>query len=53
MTFNAHSFAISPEYFESDQSLREFWDVTSLSYMPNGTAFVASIEAKEYPIFAT
>jgi len=33
--------------------LANFWDVTSLSYTLNGTAFVASIEAKDYPIFGT
>jgi gamma-glutamyl hydrolase len=39
--------------FENDEGLREFWDVTSVSYMPDGRPFVASIEAKNYPIFAT
>ena len=53
MTANYHSFAISPELFEQDQGLRYFWDVTSISYMPDGRAFVASIEAKDYPFFAT
>jgi len=33
--------------------MKNFWDVTSHSFMPNGTAFVSSIEAKDYPIFAT
>ena len=27
--------------------------MTSISYMPDGRRFVASIEAKDYPIFAT
>jgi len=38
---------------ESDKKLKEFWDVTSISLMPNGTEFTASIESKNYPIFGT
>ena len=53
MTYNSHRYGISPETFKSDAGLASFWDVTSESYMPNGTAFVASIEAKEYPFFGT
>ena len=53
VTFNAHNFAIGPDVFKIDDGLREFWDVTSVSYMPDGRPFVASVEAKDYPIFAT
>ena len=53
LTYNSHSFAISPDSFEQDVDMKNFWDVTSHSFMPNGTAFVSSIEAKDYPIFAT
>lgn len=52
-TYNSHHFAFSPEVFETDEGLKNFWDVTATSQMPNGTHFVASIEAKNYPIFAT
>ena len=53
-SYNAHSFAVSPDRFASDKGLSSFWDVTSVSEMPNnGTLFVSSIEAKEYPILAT
>lgn len=53
MTYNSHRFGISPKTFESDQGLKKFWDVTAISFMPNGTEFTASIEAKNYPIFGT
>ena len=53
VTFNAHNFAVGPDVFQNEEGLREFWDVTSVSYMPDGRPFVASVEAKDYPIFAT
>ena len=52
-TYNSHRFGIAPETFETDLGLSDFWDVTATSLMPNGTAFVASIEAKHYPFFGT
>jgi gamma-glutamyl hydrolase len=52
-TYNSHRYGISQETFKSDKGLKSFWEVTSNSLMPNGTSFVASIEAKEYPIFGT
>ena len=52
-TWNGHRFGIAPETFVSDHGLASFWDVNAVSFMPNGTAFVASIEAKNYPIFGT
>lgn len=53
LTFNSHDFGFSPQVFEDDEYLSKFWDVTSVSYMPDGRPFVASIEAKNYPILAT
>jgi gamma-glutamyl hydrolase len=53
MTYNSHNWGIAPKTFETDNGLNEFWDVTAISFMPNGTAFTASIEAKHYPIFGT
>ena len=52
-TYNSHRYGISPDFLESDIQLKEFWDVTSISLMPNGTEFTASIESKNYPIFGT
>jgi len=52
-TYNSHRFGIAPSTFETDEDLHKFWDVTAHSLMPNGTAFVASIESKDYPFFGT
>ena len=53
LTWNSHNWGIAPDTFKTDKGLADFWDVTAESFMPNGTAFVASIEAKKYPIFGT
>ena len=53
MLYNNHDFGISPDAFKSDKGLAEFWDVTAMSFLPNGTAFTASVESKKYPIFGT
>lgn len=53
LTWNGHVYGIAPDTFKTDHGLASFWDVNSVSFMPNGTAFVASIEAKHYPIFGT
>lgn len=53
MTFNSHDSGFSPQIFEDDEYLKNFWDVTSVSFMPDGTPFVATIESKHYPILAT
>ena len=52
-TYNSHTFGVRPDVFDADEDLKQFWDVTAHSFMPNGTAFIASVEAKDYPIFAT
>ena len=53
LVWNGHHWGIGPETFKSDQGLAKFWDVNSVGFMPNGTDFVASMEAKNYPIFGT
>lgn len=52
-TYNSHDLGMSPDVFKNDEDLVNFWDVTSHNLMPNGTAFIESIEAKDYPFFAT
>lgn len=52
-TYNGHHWGIAPTTFKTDQGLADFWDVTAISLMPNGTEFVASIESKHYPFFGT
>uniref|UniRef100_A0A7S3CJB2 folate gamma-glutamyl hydrolase n=1 Tax=Strombidium rassoulzadegani TaxID=1082188 RepID=A0A7S3CJB2_9SPIT len=54
-TYNNHQYSIHPEKFESDQGLRQFWEVTSVSRgeASGSVEFVASMESKDYPIMAT
>ena len=56
-TYNSHSWGLNPKHMITDEGLHNFWDLTAISFMPNnGThplPFVASIEAKKYPIFGT
>ena len=52
-TYNSHLHAVKPDLFTQDNGLKSFWDLTSVSFMPNGTAFVATIESKEFPIYGT
>lgn len=56
-TYNSHKWSVNPDEFKKDKRLADFWNVTSISYMPNNGSnpmpFVASVEAKNYPIFGT
>jgi|TARA_B110000285_G_C14798637_1_gene456384 gamma-glutamyl hydrolase len=52
-TYNAHKFSIDPKKFETDEKMKEFWTYTSTSKDGNGREFVATMEAKNYPIFGT
>ncbi len=55
MAYNSHSLGISPETFESDEGLKNIFDVIAVSYTaePDSKAFVAAIEGKDYPFFGT
>jgi len=53
ITWNGHNWGVDPEKFVTDDGLREIFEVTSISYMPDGRPFVASIESSKYPIFGT
>jgi len=48
-----HTLSVRPGTMQTDKLLKEFWDVTSVGYTDEGKPFVASIEAKDYPIMAT
>lgn len=52
-TYNSHTHSFRPSTFENDKGLKSFWDVTAIGKTANGTDFVASIEAKNYPVFGT
>uniref|UniRef100_A0A7S3IWN7 folate gamma-glutamyl hydrolase n=1 Tax=Strombidium inclinatum TaxID=197538 RepID=A0A7S3IWN7_9SPIT len=52
-TLNSHSWSITPETMKSDEGLASFWNVTSHTSNEAGDVWVASMEAKDYPIMAT
>ena len=52
-TYNWHTYGIRPSTFANDQQLNDFWFVTSTSISEKNEEFVATIEAKKYPIMAT
>jgi len=52
-TYNMHRWSVSPEDLVADESLNSFWEITSTSITEEGQEFIASIEAKSYPIMAT
>lgn len=53
MTYNSHHWGIDPSIFETDAGLKELFEVTSISYLPDGRPFVATIESEKYPFFGT
>jgi len=54
MTYNSHHWGVDPQMFETDKGLKDIFEVTSVSYLPDdGRAFVASIESHKYPFFGT
>lgn len=54
-TYNAHNLGVAPAKFETDQGLREMFEVIATSKMPgdNATEFVSAFEGRKYPFFAT
>jgi gamma-glutamyl hydrolase len=52
-TYNGHNWGIPPEKFVSDSGLAGMFKPTAISYMPDGRAFVASMESPKYPIMGT
>lgn len=53
ITYNHHSWGVSPDRFKTDEGLSSVFYPTSVSYDNNGKPFVASMESKDYPFFAT
>jgi len=53
MTWNGHNWAVNPAKFDTDPGLKEMFEVTSISYMPDGRPFVATVESRKYPFFGT
>lgn len=53
MLYNSHHFGVNPDKFKNDKKLKDTYEVTAISNLADGTPFVASIESKKYPFFAT
>lgn len=51
-TYNWHTYGIRPSTFQNDPKLRDFWLVTSTSVSDADETFVATVEARNYPIMA-
>ena len=48
-----HVWGISPNVYTDSKVLKEFFIITSTAVDKNGKEYINSIEAKNYPIFAT
>ncbi len=48
-----HTWAVLKTTFDQSEGLKEFWKLISTSFCEDGTEFVATVESKDYPIFAT
>jgi len=53
LTYNSHTWGMNPLKFHNDTNLTRFFNLTAISYMPDGRPFVASIESEKYPFFMT
>ena len=54
MTYNSHSFGLSPDVFKTDKGLSKMFIPTSWSHdEESGDTFVASMESADYPFYAT
>eukprot|EP01147_Barroeca_monosierra_P005765 gene5765-9018_t len=53
ITSNLHHDGITPDKYTSNQNLRNFYRLISVSYDRDGKAFGSTLESKEYPITAT
>ena len=53
IAYNHHSWGVSPAQFKEDAGLSSMFTPTAISYDNQGVPFVASMESKDYPFFAT
>ena len=48
-----HTWAVLKTTFDNSAALKGFWKLISTSVTPDGTQFVSTVEAKDYPIYGT
>ncbi len=53
VTYNAHHWSMNPDKFNTDKGLMSMFNLTAISYMPDGRPIVASVESEQYPFFGT
>lgn len=53
VTYHSHHWSMDPEKFNTDKGLASVFKLTAISYMPDGSPIVASIESEQYPFFGT
>ncbi|EGG14019.1 peptidase C26 family protein [Cavenderia fasciculata] len=53
ITMNNHMWGVAPSTFASTALLSSFFNVLSVNNDRQGRVFISTIEAKEYPIYAT
>lgn len=51
VNYNNHNRGLIPEVFHKDQNLREFFKIVSTSNDRKGKPFIATMEARKYPIY--
>ena len=51
--FFHHRWAVLLENYNSNENWKNMWNLVSTSKTPDGTEFVGTLEAKEFPYFLT
>lgn len=51
ITYNHHNYGISPETFEENPKLKDFFDIISLNKGVHGETYISTFEAKRYPFY--
>ena len=53
ITFNSHTHGLLLSEYESNPALNGFFDLLSVNRAPAGMVFVSTMEARDYPFYAT
>ncbi|XP_072032922.1 gamma-glutamyl hydrolase-like [Amphiura filiformis] len=53
VTENSHSWSVTTKNFSSNAELRKFYRILSTNFDDKGVEFISTMEAYEYPIYAT
>jgi len=53
VTANFHRWCVSPQTYQSNELLKNFWNVIATNHDDNGTEFISLFESKNYPIWGS